>query len=302
MPIWMSLPSVVIPEASFKDATGETDSLYRRYYRIFLRLFQAFSRPIEVMDEGPLLPRAKSIDAEGLAVSAIKLLLTSQPVRWNPALLVDCRSSAAVGGPAPTYRLAALTGLNTTLPFALDGQGGSELAHALLILRLMDVTLTRGAIVSAIQQVIQPDTRTQQQGFPLGDAAAAIAVTSTPLESAKGFDVLGIAVVQYCHSWESTFEIVLNEALQQASMTKEEISWAVAHRVSDTFLSAAQKCLPGAMWLVRDLYPDVNFGCADVLLSLYCLFAGQPRPSSGNGVALWGGRFGAVAAAVLRLP
>lgn len=292
MDIWISLPSVVIPEPMTVEEKSEIDPLYQR-------IFLAFSHSTEIVDDNLLLPRALGMDSETLAASAMKPLLTDSHTALRLNVLVDCRSSAPIGGPAPTYKLAAKTNLTNVLPFSLAGQAGAEVAHALVFLQHMGHEMKGGAIISALQRVVPPDARMREDGYPLADAAAAVGVSTSPTAFAKNFHVLGVAIAQKSQNWHDTLQPVLKSVLGKSGLTKESIQWVIAHRVCDSFLMAARETLPHARWLVRDLYPDFDFGCVDPLISIDRLFVAISNPPTGNGVIWFAGRFGAVGAVLL---
>src|SRR5438270_13736644 len=99
MTIWISMPSVVIPKPTAVEMSGQIDPQYRR-------IFQAFSHPLEKVEDHLRLPRAGGMTSEILAASAMRPLLEDHAVDGKPGMLVDCRSSAAIGGVAPTFKLA----------------------------------------------------------------------------------------------------------------------------------------------------------------------------------------------------
>lgn len=300
MSMWITPPLVVVPKPDLLQPIARQDPLYQRYERIFLRLFQAFGRKTTAVDDGLLLPSAGNLDGEELAIKAIQPLMAQFGADWTPNLLVDCRSSAAIGGPAPTYKLAARVGLTKILPFAIDGQGGAEVAYALLLLQNMDYEIGRGAILSALQRTVPPDSRGRHDAFPLADAAAAIVVTRDPLSSNNALRVLAVAVGQRAVDWRSTTQDVLQEVLERAGVTRQMVRWSIGHRYSRSLCDVVSGLLPNARWLVRDLYPEYDFGCVDPLVSLGCLLGMPSAPLDGIGTIWCVGRFGTVGAILIR--
>lgn len=292
MDIWISLPSVVIPEPTAVEEESRIDPLYQR-------IFLAFSHSVEIIEDKLLIPRASGMDGEEVAASAIRALLTDYYADFAPNVLIDCRSSAAIGGPAPTYKLAAKADLTNILPFSLGGQAGTEVVHALAFLQHMGHEMRGGAIISALQRVVPPDSRIQEDGFSFADAAATVGVSISQKAFAKSFHILGVAIVQKSQNWHDTLQTVLKSVLRKSGLTEESIKWSIAHRSCDSFLLATKEILPNARWLVRDLYPDFDFGCVDPLISLDRLFAAISHPPAGNGVVWSVGRFGAVGAVLL---
>lgn len=293
MSIWMGLPSVVIPQATAMARDQKINPAYER-------VFSAFSRSARHVDDGILLPRALNISGEELAIAAIKPLLTEDRTDWTPSMLIDCRSSTAISVPAPTYEVAAKTHLNSSLPLLLQGSAGGEVPHALHFLQKMGHRMREGCIVSAVQRVAVPDGRLRASALPLADAAAAITVFDDPTVLGKSFRILSIALAQRSTEWRDALEAVLVEALRPAGLEREAIRWCIAHRLSNSFLLAARDALPSATWLVRERYREFDFGCADPLVSLSELSATVPCPLGETGVVLFGGRFGAIGAVVLK--
>lgn len=293
--LWISLPSIVIPKVDKEKNTIKIDHLYQQ-------IFLVFSHSNKITKDNLLLPRcASEMEGEELAAMAIKPLLETYTIGELPSVLVDCRSSAPVGGPAPTYKLAAKTGLPSILPFSIGGQAGSEVVQALFFLQHMEQIKNKGAIISAVQRVVPPDTRVKEHGFPLADAAASIFLSNCEIKVGKSFKVLGIGIEQKIKNWQEALDSVLTESTERAGIKREEIKWAIAHRFSNAFLIIAQKALPDSTWLTRDWYPEFDFGCADSLISLNCFFGKKIASSpNGIGIVLFAGRFGAIGAILLK--
>jgi hypothetical protein len=162
----------------------------------------------------------------------------------------------------------------------------------------MEQKMKTGAIISIVQQVTSQDIRLSHNDLPFADAAVAIGIATSPIAFGKSFHVLGTAVAQVSRGGQNRLETVLDEALEQSGINKE-IGWAIGQRCSRTFLLAARDVLPGARWLVRDLYPDLNFGGADTLISLHSLFVMASRPPAGKGVIWLAGESGFVGVLVI---
>lgn len=285
MTLWMSRPSIMVPEAGEPELLSEVDPVYERICR-------AFSCPTGVTQDGLRLPRAYQLDREELAASALRALLRGRCRNGFPDILIDCCSSPEVGGPAPTYKLAARSGLAKVLPVAIDGQAGAEAAHALLFLRHMSREMPKGAVLSAVQRFAPPDPRAHRDGFPLADGAAAVDCSVNPLPNS--FRVLGVAVGQLVGEWRSLLDSLLKRAEEEAHVSEAAIEWSVAHRCCTSFLLAAEQALPHARPMVRDLHPECDFGCADTLISLARLCTTSSVALTGIGVLWFVGRFGSV--------
>lgn len=290
MTTWISSPSVFVPEAAESGPRVITDPVYAR-------IFRAFSHSTERCEQSLLIPRACTKDREELAASAIEPLLEERDKSSMPEILVDCCSSAMIGGPAPTYKLASRCGLTKTLPFALDGLVGSEVAYAILFLQLVMVNKDGESIVSSVQRVVSPDSRIREHRFPLGDAAAAVICSCDRMET--GFRVDGVACGRVQSSWRQAVVGILQDLLRKADVAKGLIKWSVGHRYSESFSSAAQEALYPIEWLVRDKYPEVNFGCCDVFVSLGQLNSSSKAAPAGTGILWFVGDFGSVAAVLV---
>jgi len=291
MTLWMSKPSIIVPEAVEPEMVSEVDPLYDRICR-------AFSYSTRVIQDGLRLPRAYQLDREELAASAIRPLLRLRCRDSFPDILIDCCSSAAVGGPAPTYELAVRSSLDKVLPVAIGGQAGAEVAHAVLFLRHMSREMSRGAILSAVQKFVPPDPRVQENCFPLADGAAAVDCSGSPLP--HSFRVLGVAVGQLVGEWKSLTCYLLRRGAEDARVSEAAIEWYIAHRCCTSFLLAAEKALPHARSIVRDLHPECDFGCADTLISLNRLCTTSSVAPTGIGVLWFVGRFGSVGSVLVQ--
>jgi len=293
MTLWITLPSSVIPEPSLAPDGQEADPWYQR-------ICCAFEQDSSPPQDTLCVPRARATDAEDLAARAVKQVLSIEGNdRLKVNLLVVCRSSAAIGGSAPTYRLSAKAGLRNALPFSLAGQAGAEVAQALTFVRHMSWEANGVVVISAVQRVVPPDARVRTNGFPFADAAAAIVVARSRGALAKAFRVLSVVSGQSVASRGDSAETVLSRAVEVAGVARPSIKWAIAHRCSAEFESAVRRTLPDALWLSRDLYPSNDFGCADSLIALQRVFTSASEPPCGLGALWFAGRFGAVAVVLL---
>lgn len=290
MMLWISEPSVIIPEPSDHEHSIDVDPLYRRIYQAFSVL------PDEVNENGFWLPRAR-IDRETMATAAIAPILGYYQSDQKPDILVDCHSSAAIGGPAPCYKLASLCGLTRIMPFSLSGQYGTEVVYAFLFLRTMLIDTTKTCLISTTQRIVKPDKRLREGWFPLGDAAGAIAVASSPIIPNPAFRILGVSISQDSQEWLDLITTTFDDVLIQSGLGRNDVQWAIAHRCTEPFLDAAKSILPSVAWLVRDVFPSVDFGSVDPLVSLFTI--SQMASFPGVGVVWFAGRFGSVGAILL---
>jgi hypothetical protein len=293
MKLWISEPEVVIPPLSCASDEEAIPPAYQRIldsYSRWLGSLGGASRVADAVGE-PLVPRGIGLTAEDLAVEAVSRLLASLPPRFNIELLIDCRSSPAVAGPAPTYMVAYRSGLVRALPLSLGGQAGSEVAQALCFLRRIRTSHLGAALIVATQRVVWPDPRLRLGSLPLGDAAAAILVAPTPIIDGAGYWVDASVTAHRAGDWPAVLERVVSRAERVAGIRRERIGWSLAHRCPAELEPITGAFLPNIAAGPRSAYADVDFGCADVLVSLHAL---RTTPQRGLGCAWFAGRFGDV--------
>lgn len=294
MTVWISAPSIYIPDATLSDTHLEVDPTYER-------LYDAFScRAIRVHEE-VLMPRANAPSATVMASMAVQSVLISENVQVKPELLIDCRSSPPIGEPAPTYALAALTGLNRALPFSLMGHAGAEVAFALDFLNNMAGGSPQQSIISSVQRVVAPDNRHPEGRLPLADAAAAMLVSSDPSYISGGFEVLAIAVGQHSGNESVLLRWLLEQTLRSSGLDIRQVNWSISGKYSAAIEDIVQSLLPAARHFLRDLWSCCNFGCADVLISLHRFsnLASRSFEAGSIGVIWFTGEFGAMGVALL---
>lgn len=170
---WMSAPTWYLPPV------GNGRMIAPVEHPPYQRVYEAFGRDWLPLPPGPAVPDASPDTAEELALAALlPLLKIHAPARVDR--LVDCRSGAMTSGTAPSYRLALAAGLTSATPTALSGQDGPEIVHAISVLARA-LPHDGAAVISAVQRVVSPDTRTPAwSARPLGDAAAAVLVSVEP--------------------------------------------------------------------------------------------------------------------------
>jgi hypothetical protein len=288
MNLWISVPSIVIPEPITSTSSKGSDDIRRR-------IFLAYSSTAETTAES-ILPRLKTnvLEAEDLAAIALRPLLTDRYSDWTPNVFLDCCSSATIGDSSHATELAKTMELTTALPYTFGGQGGTEVIQAFQFLQNIEQEMNREAILCASQKAIPSGNGFHDKEFPVAEAVAAIAISMSPLAFAKSFRVVSTASTHRIGDWQDGLGDILDEVLEHAGTAKEGIEWSIAHRFSDSFLQAAREALPHAKWLVRELYPEFNFGCADPLISLQNLFVAMPRPPIGTGVIWFVGKLNSV--------
>jgi len=154
-------------------------------------------------------------------------------------------------------------------------------------------------VISGIQQLNNPDKRVTDNMFPFADASAAVGIATNPTTFPMSFNVNNIKLG---HMEEFKKELIkdLYEGLLNDTKTKhDEIQWVIAQRINSSFLSGVKKLVHQDKWKVRDIYPEFNFGCADVLISLYRIFGVGSNPPIGKGCVWFVGRYGDVGVVLL---
>lgn len=291
MTYWLTLPSVCVAPRADPPSSPKVDAHYRLIRRVF-------GYPSEISNDHLVLPRAIHEDAEALAAQALKPLLS--PLRSDelPDMLIDCRSVTSHSSLVPTYELAERIGLLNALPWALGGQAGAEVPHALVLLcNMLDNPPSSAALV-ATQRVSMLDARAWDGFYPLGDASAGILISQFPIP--KGFRLLGSAVGQGVKGWSSALKPTISNVLSKIAVRETTIQWVIAHQLSPDYVQAVHSAVPQARLLVRHYEQGVDFGCADPLISLSWIVDHRPEAVGGIGLICFAGRFGAVGAIVIQ--
>jgi hypothetical protein len=231
-----------------------------------------------------------------MATAAIDGLPHDRLGSRSPRSLFDCRSGALGPGPAPSYRLAASAGMRRAIPLCLSGQKGTEVLQALFLMDRDRSLLSPVAVVSAVQTIRHPDRRQPGTPFALGDAASAIAVMERPVRGVRGFDVLGIGLAQGEEDRGQTLLAAISQAVDAASMPLDGIFWTIAHCCSPAFRNSLDEILPGVETVGREKHQEVDFGCADTLVSLAMVAESGEHPLLGTGLLLFAGRHGSTGA------
>jgi len=273
----------------------EVDAWYQRICSVF-----GHNPDIDLNTDKLRLPRALHFETEDLAASAIKKLLSNfgaERDKISIEMLIDCRSSAAIGGAAPTYKLAAKAGLRKSLPFSLSGQAGTEVGQAINYLQNMQWDPTKVVVISAVQRVVPPDTRLQPDSLPLGDAAAAICVASFPMPfTTKKFRILSVVSAQSESITRVNFDEVYKHLIEKGEINPASVQWSILHSSYKEYNNYVQEALPKTTWLSRGSFRSVDFGCADILISLQKIFERTPAALDGIGILWFLGKFGSIIA------
>jgi hypothetical protein len=244
MELYMSIPSTYIL-SDISNGVAKNDELYTYYYQMYANIFNAYNQDVKLQDIS--LANTREIPVMNHAYKRASLisplischLETSGLDAADLHYLFDCHSSAVVEGPAVTYDIAKTANLTHVKPISLSGQGGTEFVQCLKFLDKDD--LFNHAICISSQIIYAPDTRLINCGYPLGDAVSVCLISTMP--------ILG----------RTQFKIRTGEC---------QTDWLIVHSFSEeTKLCASSIGSPKIVY-IRDLFENINFGCADVFVTL----------------------------------
>ncbi len=294
MTLWISLPTSIVPTASVMQESQAVDPWYQRICLAF-----GHNSDTDLVADKLRLPRVLRLETEDFAASAIKKMINNWGSEWDEkgvAMLIDCRSSAAIGGAAPTYKLAAKASLHKSLPFSLSGQAGAEVGQAINYLQNMEWDPAKLVVISAVQRVVPPDTRLNPNYPPLGDAAAAICVARFPMPFMKSLRIRSVVSAQSGNVTRASFDPVFKHLIEKGEINPAAIRWSILHSSNKENNNFVQGVLPKAAWLSRRSFRSIDFGCADVLISLQKIFEHASSSLDGIGILWFLGKFGAIIA------
>ncbi len=288
--MFMTCPKIVVGDL------GQAPVPTERVAAAYSQVRSAYGATALAMPEwaGGDLPALRGA-ASDIAASVVSELISDVDMPL-PTTLIDCRSTTMLDGPSPTYRLAASCGLHRATCWSLSGLGGGEVGEAMLQLSGLGIST---AVISAIQAIQVPDTRAIANGYPLGDAGAAFMLSATRPISTLAWRICGFAMTQL-RLGESPephhFRSLAADACRSERVPIEAIRWCVAQHVSAAFLTAVGSAFPQQTGEYSPRpHPEVNFGCADVPLTI----ALSTLQRTGIGALVFGGRFGSLSLVLL---
>lgn len=252
--IWITVPDIHIPETCGTIRGNEVSETYQRVY-------QAYQEYNTLAEDDLELPVELEMDSDELAAEMIGKLLEKKIKKEDIGFLADCRSSVTGKVPAPTYRIAVLNDLKDIIPFSVQNQAGTEAAMAMMILKGMmaENYFTMGC-VSAVQKLNRGDRRIWDNFYPLGDGAASVLVGKN---ADQGFQVLDVKI--------SRVKDLSEEEIGRMIKDIKEPDWVVSQVAGKKMDHIMKRIFPSANVLYRDKYRGIDFGCADVFISLSLL-------------------------------
>lgn len=277
MTLWLSQPCHFIPARLEEPERGVADGT-------LAAVFAAYGR--EPLPEPPAawVPTAHEPIENIVARLAVAAAGHAGGPRKVQALF-DCRTGTPGAGPAPSYVLADLAALGHAVPIGLGGMGGAEVPAALHILSLQE-PLTGPIVICASQRMSWPDSRRRATGIILADAAAAVAVGPTRDSVNAEFRLIRVALA----SGDGDRSLELAESTLRASgLGRGDVRW-VLYGPAGAERSGLSDWV--ALELRRSEWPEVDFGSADLLVSLSSLWREGGTPP-GLGLIVYRGWFGA---------
>lgn len=295
---YISFPTIAVADSQPEDTERDTvapdpwhDQLVSAFFREENRALPptSYDRPF----------------ASDYVEAAVRELAAVHGNAANPQYFIDCRSSAPIGGPAPTYSVVKDLGLVDSLPVTLTGQGGSEFATAVMLFgNLTDVSNEVSVVSTSHKSIVAVELR--QSSFPFGEGAAAVLVAKNAMFQ-SGFAVATISCGQ-CEGTsnsdrERELEKLWTDISRIGTIADDSLDWVITQRSCADFLPSVMRVIRSNTWLVRSKFPDINYGAADVLVTLHDALKSDQIPHDSCGALCLQGNSGSLALVLLcRLP
>lgn len=257
--LWITKIQTYVPEHLGLPAVEEVSKTYQRVY-------DAFDEVNAHSTDEEKAPVEATLDSDDMAAKIVGDLIKDGVKIGSIQLLCDCRSSITGKVPAPSYKVAVLNDIQSVLPFSIQGQAGTEGIQAFLILEQMmyDKKLDSG-VVSLVQKLNKGDKRVEENEYILGDGAAALFVEQ---KAKHGYEILSMAIKREEAITEAGLGNIVNKICGEAGILAEQIQSAVCQNAGENLKLAMKKILPKASLYERKESKSVNFGCADVFITL----------------------------------
>lgn len=258
--MYISVPSIFIPELSSDENKMEIMSIYKNIYNKYI---VENDKP----DKMVYIPRA-NIESEELISKAIKPIsenLCNLPVNY----LVDCRSSASANVPAPSYKVLALNSLVNAIPFCIQHLGGAEFFSGLSIIKPL-LNDNSHAVVTTVQRFHNINDRVKDLGYIRGDASSAMIVNKNMDKSYKQYQIINIESFQKIEI-NSEFRFMLSEFLLKNNLAFENLDWCIVNNYSVNNNKTLKKNINELNILYRSEFKEVDFGTSDIPVSLHYL-------------------------------
>ena len=297
MNLYMSIPTIGTPDTNSKMTLSKNSELYACYYQMYTNIFEAYYQDKNAENINNL-PQLSNLYRRDQFISPLiqKQIERGKYKTTDLHYLFDCYSTVYVDGPAPTYCLAKSTNLIQSKPIALHGQAGTEFAQCL---QFIDGNNSfKNAICVSSQIVSMPDTRVISNGYPLGDGAAVTIITDKIYSDTPCFKISFVGIKQYNNHLAETTSAMINEINNKYGQR----DWIIIHNESETSTAIIASLFDSKVIFNRNSFQKINFGCADVFITLNDFIKKQLTNSMGNkGILFQLGRYGTIASIVLEL-
>lgn len=246
----------------------------------------AYGRSLSGVQEKLGKVRDGALDIETYGAAMLRLALAGR--NYTPWVIFDCRSKPAIGGPAPSYKLAAKAGLRTASPVMLSGQGGIEAVQAMQFFAGSAKT-GMGAIVSSSWEV------SRHADAPRWTSASACLIDRLPFTGCR-FLIHGIGQARDARDVGTAIEFAVADAVRKGGTSAP--TW-IAVSPTWTAIEPWAHRLPTASILDSESarHPDINL--PDPLLAL--TRCDQAIPGTEPGLLVCLGSTGAIGALVVSI-
>lgn len=295
MEVYMSFPYVSAAGSDSGCNSDDNIPLFEYYHNIYNTLFDIYSQERKLETCTQNLPRLRSCSSRENFIAPVfsQLLSNWSDLKNDIDVLYDCSSTALVNGPSSVYRIAKKQGLIYVTPIALGGTGGTEFAQGLKLFMGDERKENASFILSQI--VNSPDEREKPDGYMRGDAASAVMVSKNRKNGQFVFRVLKVDIIQTSGSGEEQ-RIAVEKMIQAAP---KPIKWLIADRVSKEIFQRTTQSPEEIKVLDRKSYPNIDFGCADVFITLNEIFSNDIKKIRGCGFLCLMGQYGNVSGIVV---
>lgn len=297
MELYMSIPTIGVPNTNSEIISSKNSELYTCYYQIYTTIFEAYYQDKNAANSNNL-PQLGNLHRRDQFISPLiqKQIESGKNEIADLYYLFDCYSTVYVDGPAPTYCLAKSANLIQSKPIALHGQAGTEFAQCLQFINGSDSF--KNAICVSSQIVSMPDTRVISNGYPLGDAAAVTIITDKINSGTSCFKISFAGIKQYNNCLAETALSIINEIKNDY----DQRDWIIIHNESEANTNIIASLFDAKVIFNRNSFQEINFGCADIFITLDDFIKKQAINNMGRkGLLFLLGRYGTIAYIALEL-
>lgn len=280
--LYMTLPVVLNPRAVDIGRDERFDFYLTNSERAYGRRPSGIQNLFGKVSDGAL-------EIETYGAATLRMVLAGRD--GIPRIIFDCRgNAAAIGGPAPSYKLAAKAGLRTTSPVMLTGQGGIEAIQAMQFFA-GSANVGTGAIVTSSWDVSKDVSAPSLTGL----FTSACLLSRIPFDDVQ-LRIHGMGQARRARDVGAAIEIAVAESMRQGGTS--EPKW-IAAAPAWTAVEPWLHCLPTAATLDVDIGRQRHVDFPDPLFALarYC----PALPSAEPGLLVCLGRTGSVGALIVSI-